>query len=265
MKHCIITPTKYINDPKIGGQSDFFLALSHLLDEGCSNEYAQEIRKFQATGKQVYLDNGLFENHTPEAPESLIKKAILLGADYVFAPDHLFDNEKTQTAFVEFSKMARELGYSGKLAYVVQAQDMLTYISGYKWAEKNPEVDLIGLSILSIPRSFGDEKNQSIMHNRRVAIQMLDIYLDPKKPAHMLGLGEGLQDLIDAQKYPWIISNDSCSAYMTGFYKKTYDPLTTEVPGGKIQEKVQFDYDGELSTFQKNVIEKNINFIKNIV
>lgn len=262
MKHCVITPTKYINDPKIGSQSDFLLVLSHLLDQECQNDYAQEVKKFQDTGKQIYLDNGLFENHEPESPQTLIKKAITLNVDYVFAPDFLYDNEKTQEAFTSFAKLAREEGYKGKLAYVVQAQNMLTYISGYKWAERNPEVDLIGLSILSIPRSFGDEKNQSITANRRVAIEMLDIYLDPKKPAHMLGLGEGLQDLVDAKKYPWIISNDSCSAYMTGFYKKSYDPNTLEVPGGKVQEKVQFDYDGELSSKQRAQIEQNTHFIK---
>lgn len=109
MLHCFIAPTHFINDPEIGGRSDFLLALSHLVDQHATNEYAQAAIEFKKTGKQVFLDNGLFENHVPEAIESLVHKAMLIKADVVFAPDHLYDNEKTKEAFDEFYRVAKEM------------------------------------------------------------------------------------------------------------------------------------------------------------
>lgn len=49
IKHCFICPTAFINDPYIGGRSDFLLALSHLIDDEATNEYAQAVKQFKAT------------------------------------------------------------------------------------------------------------------------------------------------------------------------------------------------------------------------
>lgn len=47
--HSFICPTAFINDPYIGGRSDFLLALSHLIDDEATNEYAQAVKQFKAT------------------------------------------------------------------------------------------------------------------------------------------------------------------------------------------------------------------------
>lgn len=267
MLHCFITPTHYVNDPEIGGQSDFLLALSHLIDQHATNEYAQAIFEFKKSGKPVFLDNGLFENHVPEAVESLIHKAMLIGADYVFAPDHLYKREETQKAFDEFYEISKEMGAQFKFAYVVQADDPSDYVGAFFDANLDERIDMIWLSILSIPKSFESlTMTTDITTNRVVCMELLQEALEQEwiksKPCHMLGLWESLIDLVEGRKYPWIYSNDSSSAFQTGKHLKTYEHL--KVPGGKVHEKVVFEQT-ELTPEQRSMIIKNVAAIKEIV
>ena len=95
IKHSVITPTKFINDPEIWGRGDFILALSHLIDDNCENEYTEAI---MSSWRDIWLDNGLFENGTPEDHNSLLMKAIRIGAIGVFASDYLYDAESSKEA-----------------------------------------------------------------------------------------------------------------------------------------------------------------------
>ena len=45
MKHCFITPSKWINESEIWGKSDFLLVLSHLIDSKGENRYTAEVKK----------------------------------------------------------------------------------------------------------------------------------------------------------------------------------------------------------------------------
>lgn len=260
MKHCIITPTKFINDPLIWKQSDFLLVLSHLLDNDCSNEYAQEVEKFRKSWKKLYLDNWLFENWSPESPVSLLRKAEKIQATYVFAPDHLYDREQTQEAAIVFEAIRKALSINVQLAYVVQAKSPFEYISAYKWAEEQSWIKLIWLSILSIPKSFGWE----ITEARIECIDVLNRILRPRKDAHLLWLWWSLKDLEFAEQFHWIKSNDSCSAYMTGFKELEYNS-SLEVPGWKVEEKVTFDSSVNLSEKQLRSIVTNIRTIKTVI
>lgn len=260
MQHCIITPTKHINNPTTGWQSDFLLVLSHLLNSECDNAYAKEVLKFKETWKRIYLDNGLFENHIPEWSLSLLKKAILIQADYVFAPDHLYKRKETEIDFSIFVDLAKEIWFQWKLAFVVQADNAMDYIKSFEWANNNPDVWLIWLSILSVPKSFG----WKIHTARMTCMNTLHNLFPTIKDCHMLWLWDSVIELRVAKNYPWIISNDSCSAFMTGLHRKQYKE-TGMVPGGKVQEKVNFEFNEELDQIQRYCIESNILTIKNLL
>lgn len=270
MKHCFITPTEFINDPKIGGKSDFMLVLSHLLDKDCTNKYAEEVIKFRESWKKLYLDNGLFENHEPEPAKHLLKKAELIWAEYVFAPDFLYDREKTEIEFMNFVALKEKMDVDVKVAFVVQASHPLDYINSYKWAEDNPKVDMIGISILSVPKSFQSiTQSDEITLNRIVCIKILEDLVHPKKDAHLLGLGSSLGDIIVGNKYNYIKSNDTSSAFQAWFYDKYYyqdhnEPYPAVFPGGKPRQKVDFDLE-QITTKQRKLIEKNILDFKELV
>lgn len=264
MKKCFITPTEFINNPEIGWKSDFMLVLSHLLDTECENEYAIEVKKFAENGKKLYLDNGLFENHEPESGESLLRKAELIWVEYVFAPDYLFDDVKTRKEFEIFADLKDKLNINVKLAYVVQANNPLDYINAYKWAEENPRIDLIWLSILSIPKSFERiTQTDDITLNRMVCMKILQDFIQPKKDAHLLWLWSSLWDIIEAKKYhSWVKSNDSSSVFQNWLFGRYYflndwSDYPEVYPKWKVKEKVNFKLK-EISEVQENVIKTNI-------
>jgi len=98
MIHSFITPTDLINNEQIWWQSDFILALSHLIEiKWEPNNYTKEIIK---SWKDIYLDNWVFENWKPEWIDTLIDKLYYLQSlgnkpKVVFIPDELYDSKKT--------------------------------------------------------------------------------------------------------------------------------------------------------------------------
>ena len=269
MKNCIITPTKYINHKEIWRRSDFLLVLSHLLDPDCTNDYAKEVKKFKTeTWRAIYLDNGLFENHIPERWESLLRKGMLLWADYIFAPDVLYDREATEREFEKFNELKKSYETDIKLAYVVQASDPIEYLVSYKWAEENPDITMIWLSILTLPYCFewldhSRDAFAEISKARMKWIQALDIVINPKKKAHLLWLWDDPVMELQAARiaHRFIETNDSCSAYMT--WKKGFIYSKKWIPGWKIIEKVDFNNQESLNLDQIRNIARNIDLLKN--
>ena len=244
------------------------LALSHLIDPEYSNEYSQALREWKKSGKQIYLDNGLFENGIPEDTHSLLNKAKHFEVDLVFAPDVLFDAKKTEEELDYFYTVKQEIYPEVKIGYVVQARDPITYLAEFKRANLDDRIDLIGLSILSVPASFNGEvcgfsSENDITYCREIAIDFIDkMIMGPKKDCHLLGLGGSLNDLVVGQDYDWIKSNDSSSAFVTGYHGMRYHK--NEVPGGKVEEKLDFSIT-ELSGTQEENIIHNISIIKKIL
>ena len=74
-----------------------------------------------ATGLPIYLDNGLFENKEAESINTLVKKAVRIGAELVFAPDVLYDVSKTRENVNKAANLVLEAGL--KLGAVVQADN----------------------------------------------------------------------------------------------------------------------------------------------
>lgn len=272
MKHCYITPIDYLLTD-VSLQSEVLLVLSHLLDEKCENQYAKNIAEWKRiTKREVILDNGLYENHVPESMDTLMEKAMLIEANSVFAPDYLYDRAKTKQALLEFielrNQLEEELGDNvPKVNYVIQANTYNEYIEEFV-AAQDYDINMIGLSILSIPYCFKQETFQdSISINRMFALQELDHRIknkEYKKPAHMLGLGESLIDLKVAKQFSWVKSNDSCLAFWTACKWEEYCYDNNWVLKlGKPEDKLDFnlpltkDYDSTLAL-------QNIKIIKSI-
>ena len=239
IKLAFIVPTAYIKD--IGSRGNFTLALSHLVDLENENEYEKAIKEI---GLEIILDNGLFENHTPEPLESLIKKALKIGATTFFAPDVLYDSIETKKELNKAIKLAENTGL--KIGAVVQADNVDDYWKQLLEFNANPCVDLIGLSILSIPKSF--EKligKHDVTESRINLLQWMKAKADLDgikwKNCHLLGIGDSYQDVLYAKKFcPWVVSNDSSCAFQSGLNDRgmTGD---LEVLYGKVKEKIDFN------------------------
>lgn len=270
MKLSLITPTAFIKSHQ--GQGDFVLGLSHLMRLDQTTAYEKAIR---STKLPIILDNGLFENHTPEPLDSLIKKAVKIGATHFFAPDTLYDTKATGEALKKtiLAVKRAKRGLSGqrceefpKIAAVVQANNTKDYWDQLHEFNQNPSVKMIGLSILAVPKSF--EKNI-----RKYDIAKARMYLLRKmkleavkgykwKPCHLLGLGDSYEDVFYAAKHcPWVVSNDTSSAFWNGVQGKSLGGNNCEVKGGKTKIPVDFNLK-TITNKQHNKIQENIDLVK---
>lgn len=271
MKLSFISPTPYIRT--LGAQSDFNLVLSHLMDRHQSNEYERAILD---TNLPSIIDNGLFENHKPEAVDSVISKGLRIGATHFFAPDYLYDSDRTLEGLRNAIYIWKQRGADKhiKVAAVVQADTEESWLEMYDKLQLMDEVDLIGLSILSIPRCFGNQKptkkepyqhkDSEITPSRIKLLKKLLERGGNNKKCHLLGLGDSYEDVIFAAKNcPFVVSNDTSSPIWNAFQgKKILSDGSIE--GGKTDVKVDFEY-LEANDEQINLAQYNINKIKELI
>lgn len=265
MKLALITPTNYLN--KFATQGDFYLALAHLIDDEGKNEYARFHRRESEKGRRVILDNGLFEG-AQVSPEALIQRARVIKAQTVCAPDVLYDSKGTIKGFKSFIRLKHEEGLVCDIMGIPQADNPSDWWECFQFMDLHAECNLIGLSILSIPRAFRNSigpTSRPITDSRVHLIRQLYAfsYFSGHRitPCHLLGLGESYRDVIEAIKLLGrdIISNDSSSAFVHGMHNVRYR-TGGFIPGGKIHEKLDFDLPSNvLNKEQTDAIQDNIN------
>lgn len=246
MKLAFITPTAYLH--KYSAQGDLYLALAHLIDDNGENDYARFHRRESEKGRKVILDNGLFEG-AQVSSDSLIRRARTIKAHTVCAPDVLYDSKATIKEFKQFIRLKHEHGLVCNIMGIPQADNPADWWDCFQFMDLHPECNLIGLSILSIPKAFRDsvgDTDKPITNSRVHLIRQLHSFsrLSGHRitPCHLLGLGESYRDIIEAKRLlpNDIVSNDSSSAFVHGMRGVRYRRGGV-IPGGKNHEKLDFD------------------------
>jgi len=268
IKISFIAPTSLI--PQYGNQGDFHLALAHLLGpvDEAPNEYEQAV---VSSGLPIILDNGLFENKISIPVRELMEKAVHLNATHVFAPDVLFDRASTELNIDEAYEILEEIKKDfpecqTKLAAVVQANNADDFLASYLTMTDDSRIDLIGLSILSVPESFKEiSGTDDITINRIICLKRLN-KLSVHKNSHLLGLGGSYEDVAYANEHcPFVVSHDSSSAVWNGVQGKQINKTSLKVDGGKTKVHVDFNFAEELTEQQTANIEHNINVVKSVI
>lgn len=261
IKVSFIAPTKLMHE--YGSRGDFNLVLAHLLDD---KDYLFEVID---SGLPIYLDNGLFENGVSVPLEELIDKALELDAEYVFAPDVLYNRKETEEnigkayEMLEEKKKLKPLAKT-KLAAVVQADNRKDYLESYQAMVEDERVDLIGLSILSIPKSF-----QEVTGTDNISLNRIHCLLDLEKMSvhkdcHLLGAGSSYLDVDYARKYcHFVKSHDSSSAIWNAIqgHRLKGDLL---IEGGKTEVPVDFKWNVTLLPRQIELLKNNIEIVKRV-
>ena len=254
MKLSYICPTQYIKE--FQGQSDFILALAHLIDLNSINAYEQAILD---TKLPIWLDNSCFEQKMPVGIDELVLKAKKIGAELLVAPDFLYNKKSTQRAIANTRYIMKRHNFDCKMMVVCQAKTKTEYLQFYKELCENDQVDVIGLSILAIPHVYSTtNQTKCRIEFMQDCLKMQDVN---HKQCHLLGAGNTFEDALFAKQYcPWIKSNDSSSAFWHGIQlQKINEQL--EVEGGKTQVKVNFDFK-HADAKQLRLAQKNIDILK---
>lgn len=148
---CVISPIQYLED--YATQSAAHLVLAHIVDT--NPDYANFYREMSERGDRVIMDNGAFELGQSYDPDKLVELGHLCGADAIVLPDYPGQHSgKTIDAAETWSPLIRSEGF--KTMFVPQSEvgDLEDWVNGYIWAATNPDIDLIGMSILGIPNAL---------------------------------------------------------------------------------------------------------------
>jgi hypothetical protein len=142
---CFITPISYLGFTQI--------SRAHLVDE--SAEYAEFYARQSELGDFIMMDNSAYELKVPYSPEKLIELGKKCNAHAIVLPDYPFQpGQVTIDAAQQFIPQFLDAGV--KTFFVPQSKsgDLEDWIDTYTWAANNPDIDIIGMSILGIPNAL---------------------------------------------------------------------------------------------------------------
>lgn len=262
IKYGYISPIKYQH--LIPKSADFHLILAHLLD---NKEYVDFYKKKIKRGDTVILDNSAFEFKRALSADEIFGFIDRSGIQptYVVAPDYPFEDWKvTVKSTKKFIKEVQGKPY--KVMAVPQSRegDWTGWLRGYQEMVNNPDIAVIGMSILGIPNAFCKLTGTSdIAFNRIYATSyLLNTGLaNQDKWHHYLGLGGGPRELLIQRQLGLIDSNDSSSPFWHGYLGIKLDNSLWGLKDGK--SPIEVDFNAEYEMGRVGTIQLNIDYMEN--
>jgi len=149
----VIAAVPHLEDLSALGTID--MALTHLVL--ANPTYAAFYRRRAELGVPVILDNSAYEleEHTGQGlgPDEVLTAAERIHATTVICQDVLYDRAGTIRATRRFIQAAAGSGY--QLMAVPQGASRAEWLACYDELRKLPQIGIVGLSKLSVPRCFG--------------------------------------------------------------------------------------------------------------
>jgi len=184
---CYIAPTSLLDVTTV---SKTHLVLAHLVDSA-DTAYTEFYKQRSKDGDYLIIDNSAYELKEPYSPDKLLDLAGLCGAHAIVLPDYPFKpGHVTIDAARDFIPQFKEAGFDTFFVPQSETDDIEDWIQTYKWAANNPDIDIIGMSILGIPNAdtsidptFARVVMTKILQERKL--------FNPAKHHHYLGLNGG--------------------------------------------------------------------------
>lgn len=237
---CIIAPTAYLTSTS--AHSNRHLVLAHLVETDVA--YADFYLSMADRGDYLIMDNGAYELGESYAPDKLIDLAKRCGAHAIVLPDYPAQPaDKTIDAAKEWIPLFKAAGFHTFFCPQSEVGDTDDWEKAYVWAAENPDIDIIGMSILAIPNALPHIPKsyarvvmaQSLMERGMYAFE---------KYHHYLGLNAG-----PALEIPPLLamsalqSCDSSGPVWAGLMGHSYTPDADSYQSvRKLTSHVQFDY-----------------------
>ena len=254
---CNISPTKYLAE--YTRDNGAHLILAHLVEED------PEYRNYYANlkdGKYKIMDNSAFEMFKLGLPmyksDKLIEMGEQCGADCIVLSD--YPKQPSRVTVDAAKKLIPEFKAAGfDTFFVPQSElgDMYDYINAVEWALNNPDIKLIGLSILGTPIACGvDEttfdggkRNDAYKMQRYLSRHAVFRELEKRQLLnhrslnrfHCLGMVDGPKEIDLLREYhSHIFSWDSSAAVWAGINGHQFDNSPTGLMSGKFEKEVDF-------------------------
>lgn len=231
------------------------LVLAHLVGKNKYTEFYSKSRKF------TIMDNGAFELGESYDPEKLIDLGHQVKADYLVLPDYPGqDWRKTVKAAEHWAPKFIDAGF--KPFFVPQSTlgDIEGYFKSWHWAIDNPNIYLIGCSILGAPTAWKDQNLNRITSRFKTLSDVISEVSDEKKlykRVHMLGMLDTVREIALCNVFKeFIYSWDSSAAVWYGM-----SGLLVSETFEKLRDPVDFN----AGSLLKDQVIQNINYVNSLL
>lgn len=281
IKFCHIAPTYFLD--RLTNTNGAHLILAHLVeqDDIYANYYAN-----LNDGKVKIMDNSAFEMFKQGRPMYDSSKLVEMGkkckADVIVMSDYPKEHwSKTVNAANALIPKLKAEGFGTFFVPQGEFGDLNGVLQSFEWAIENPDIDLIGVSILTCPIAFevNESKHNNYQRHKGYCLQRflsrwkmfkaLDAAghlrsVQAIKKFHCLGMTDGPNEIELLEEYhPYIYSWDSSAAVWAGLNGVPFDRSPSGLQYGKMEEEVNFDYKQEVPSMMSTV-EFNIGYINSL-
>ena len=248
----------------IQSMTDYDYALVHLFEE--DPEYLELFKDAVAKGREVILDNSIFELEEAFDAERFAYWINELKPTWYIVPDALENTKKTLSNMAEWNlKYADEV--TGKKIGVVQGKSYSEIVGCYDYMANIADVDMIAISF---DYSYYEQK---VPHPNKYVSWMLgrvqllsrmlrDGVIDTDKPHHLLGCGLPQEfSFYHNAGWDWIYSLDTSNPVVHGLKGIYYGD------GGlwsKVSQKLFTMINSEVTESNIDVIKYNINMFRQL-
>lgn len=207
---------------EVSSLTDYDYALVHLFEE--SDEYFNKFKEKIAQGREVILDNSIFE--IGEAFESSRYSHWIqeLSPTWYIIPDALEDKNQTLSNMEDWFTNYDHL-VPGKSIGVVQGKNYTEVVECYQSMKDRVDKIAISFDYSFFTEWFPNEANKyhSYMKGRQALIRMMleDKVIDITKPHHLLGCGLP-QEFQVYRDMEWIDSLDTSNPVVHGILGMKY-------------------------------------------
>lgn len=216
-------------------------ALVHLFEE--NEEYYKLFEQAVADGREVILDNSIFELGTAFDGDRYVHWIEKLKPTWYIVPDVLEDADATLTSFYKFkADYAGKL--PGKVIAVAQGRSVFDMLRCFDELHEDPYVDMVALSfdlkfyedinrrlVIKKGMTFNSQLNPKLVDwiiGRSYIIDLLRVSYEVgyyHKPVHLLGCALPFEGIAyNTNKYNFIYSTDTSNPVVSGFERVRYTP-----------------------------------------
>lgn len=195
--------------------TDYDYALVHLFEE--NEEYYNTFVKAKKDGREVLLDNSIFELGTAFESDTYADWVVKLKPDWYIVPDVLDNANATIDSFDSFMLTYPDL--PGKVIGVAQGSTYDELVACYRYMAYDSRVDKVAMSFNHpfFQDLSGGNKYYKMMRGRQkvIADMLRDGIINQDKPHHLLGCGLP-QEFTEYQNHKWIDSMDTSNPVIHG-------------------------------------------------
>lgn len=205
----------------VRSNTDICYALVHLFEE--NEEYYQKFVESVNLGREVILDNSIFELEEAFDADKFASWVSKLNPTWYIVPDKLEDKDNTISQFIDFTTKYNNL--PGKSIGVVQGKNYEEVVECYNVMSKHADMIAISFDYSFFEDLFPNEQTKfhKWVKGRQYLIQKLEDegVINKDKPHHLLGTGLP-QEFEFYKNKPYIYSCDTSNPVIHGLLGKKY-------------------------------------------